>query len=178
MFTNNNNYYFKTRQTYTYLNYFILKNCSLCELHIIKQSSMCHRVWLCPELSVYAILHNSHNTIATTKDCSRQFDDDKECLLLAINFCDWEKIAILVLPFGEYTCWPTIREQKRILSANSIPVTCFLHRKSTGTDFSQLVLGSGNFTRNRWYLEPTRHHIFKPTTVLHLWPSIENWHHP
>lgn len=158
MFTNNNNYYFKTRQIYTYLNYFILKNCSLCELHIIKRPSMCHRVWLCPELSVYAILHYSHNIIATTKDCGRQFDDDKECLLLtcarrsaevAIDFCDWEKIAISVLPFGEYICRPTIREQQRILSANSIPVTCFLHRKSTGTDFSPLVLGSGNFTRNR-----------------------------
>lgn len=74
---------------------------------------MCHRVWLCPELSVYAILHNIHKTIA--KDCGRQFDDDKECLLLtvarrsaevAIDFCDWEKIAISVLPFGEYTCRP------------------------------------------------------------------------
>lgn len=138
---------------------------------------MCHRVWLCPELSVYAILHKSHNTIATTKHYGRQFDDDKECLLLAcarrsaevaIDFCDWEKIVILVLPFGEYTCRPTITEQQRILSANSIPVTCFLHRKSTGTDFSPLGLGFGNFTKNRWYLEPTSHHIFKPTNVLHL----------
>lgn len=177
MFTNNNNYYFKTRQTYTYLNYFILKNCSLCGLHIIKQPSMCHRVWLCPELSVYAILHNSHNTIATTKDCSRQFDDDKECLLLAIDFCDWEKIAISVLPFGKYTCWPTIREQQRILSLTRSPWPVFCTGKVQERIF-QLVLGSGNFTRNRWYLEPTRHHIFKPTTELHLWPSIENRHHP
>lgn len=150
---------------------------------------MCHRVWLCPELSVFAILHNSHNTIATTKDCSRQFDDDKECLLLAcarrsvkvaIDFCNWDKIAISVLLFGEYTCWPTIREQQRILYAKSIPVICFLHRKGTGTDFSQLVLGSGNFTRHRWYLEPTRttslnqplYYIFDRVLKIGIIPSF------